>query len=76
MRHDSDDMAITMANILRNKIRGTQPVPGVDAATFVNDFMVTYERLKELEEHRTHETGAKSLFSDAIIDPEYKGAKC
>ena len=68
-------MAITISNVLRNKIRGTQLVPGMDAVTFVNDFMVTYERLKELEEHQMHKTEAKSLFLDAIIDPEYKGVK-
>ena len=70
--YDSDEMAITMSNILRNKIRGTQLVPGIDAASFVNDFMVTFERLKEMEEHKMHETEAKSLFLNAIIDPEYK----
>ena len=68
---DSDEMSITMANILRNKIRGAQLVPGVDAASFVNDFMVTFERLKEMEEHKMHETEAKSLFLDAIVDPQY-----
>ena len=64
-----------MSNILRNKIRGTQLVPGVDAAAFVNDFMVTFEQLKEMEEHKMHETKAKSLFLDALIDSEYKVIK-
>ena len=47
----------------------------MDAGIFVNDFVVSFERLNDTEEHRMHETEAKSLFLDQIEHPEYEVVK-
>ena len=41
----------------------------------VNDFVVSFEKLNDLEEHRMHEAEAKSLFLDQIDHPDCEGVE-
>ena len=56
----SPNMAINVANTLRIQMTGIRLESGKDAGDFVNEFMVTFEKLSDLNGHRMHEAEAKT----------------